>query len=96
MSKRLSVIVLITWMILAIPNCCKLTASNSKLKISVILMFVVSFLAFAVFESEARPKYMKRYNADKKSKAEYRNKCTICHIGRGGGENTSFGESFAD
>ncbi len=69
---------------------------KSKLKISVILLFVISFSTFAVFKSEARPKYMTRYNADKSAKREYKNKCTICHIGRGGGENTYFGEDFAD
>jgi hypothetical protein len=70
--------------------------SKSILKISILLLFTVSFSAFAVFKSEARPKYMSRYNADKNAKREYKNKCTICHIGRGGGENTYFGEDFAD
>ncbi len=67
---------------------------NSTFKVGVI--FVFTFLAFAVFKSEARPKYMSRYNADKSAKREYKNKCTICHIGRGGAENTYFGEDFAD
>ena len=67
-----------------------------KLKVSILLLFAISFVIVTVFESQARPKYMRRYNADKSAKKEYKNKCTICHIGRGGGENTYFGESFAD
>ena len=69
---------------------------DAKLKVSIIFLFVAIFLTFAVFKSEARPKYMTRYNTDKSAKREYKNKCTICHIGRGGAENTYFGEDFAD
>jgi hypothetical protein len=39
---------------------------------------------------------MRRYNGDPKARAQYKNKCTMCHIGKGGGENTYFGEDFAD
>lgn len=51
--------------------------------------------AFVLVSIEARPKYMRKFNADPKTRAEYKDKCTICHIGKGGGENTYFGEAFA-
>jgi cytochrome c len=61
------------------------------------LFFAALMIGAVVLVSiEARPKYMRRYNADPKAKAEYKNKCTICHIGKGGGENTYFGEAFSD
>jgi hypothetical protein len=44
---------------------------------------------------EAKPKFMKQYNADKYAKKEFQNNCTVCHIGKGGGENTYLGEDFA-
>ena len=44
----------------------------------------------------AKPAFMDRYNADPYARAELRNKCTICHIGHGGGERNDFGEAFAD
>lgn len=72
-----------------------LDVKESKLKVWTILFFVISFAIVAVFKSEARPKYMARYNADRSAKREYKNKCTICHINRGGEENTYFGEDFA-
>ncbi|HZS07016.1 MAG TPA: hypothetical protein VFD58_19425 [Blastocatellia bacterium] len=45
---------------------------------------------------QAKPAFMDRYNKDPYSKPELRNKCTVCHIGRGGGERNDFGEEFAD
>jgi hypothetical protein len=44
----------------------------------------------------AKPAFMDRYNADPYSKMELRGKCTVCHIGRGGGERNDFGEAFED
>jgi hypothetical protein len=44
----------------------------------------------------AKPAFMDRYNADPFARPELRNKCTVCHIGHGGGERTDFGEAFAD
>lgn len=44
----------------------------------------------------AKPAFMDRYNADPYSKAELKGKCTVCHIGRGGGERNDFGEAFED
>ena len=44
----------------------------------------------------AKPAFMDRYNADPYSKAELHGKCTVCHIGKGGGERNDFGEEFED
>lgn len=77
-------------------NSIKNSLSVKNLKVSILLFFAIAFVTATVFELQARPKYMRRYNADKNAKKEYKNKCTMCHIGRGGGENTSFGEDFAD
>jgi hypothetical protein len=44
----------------------------------------------------AKPAFMDRYNRDEFARAEWRGKCTLCHIGRGGGERNDFGEAFAD
>ena len=39
---------------------------------------------------------MDRYNRDPFAKEEFKTKCTIRHIGRGGGERTDFGDAFED
>ncbi len=44
----------------------------------------------------AKPAFMDRYNADPYAKAELRGRCTVCHVGRGGGERNDFGEAFED
>ena len=54
---------------------------------------IVTVAATSAF---AKPKFMDRYNADPYSKASLRNKCTVCHIGHGGGERNDFGEAFED
>ena len=51
---------------------------------------------FVVQKADARPKYMRLYNASPYSRKNLRNNCTICHIGEGGAENTSFGLAFDD
>jgi mono/diheme cytochrome c family protein len=51
---------------------------------------------FIVQKAEARSKYMKLYNANPFAKSERKNDCKICHISDGGGENTYFGEAFAE
>jgi len=45
---------------------------------------------------EAKPAFMDRYNNDPFAKADLIGKCTVCHIGRGGGERNDFGEAFED
>ena len=57
---------------------------------------VAAFLAGAAVVAFAKPAYMDRYNADPYAKAAMRNKCTVCHVGHGGGERNDFGEAFAD
>ena len=57
---------------------------------------VAAFLAGAAVVAFAKPAFMDRYNADPYSKAAMHNKCTVCHIGHGGGERNEFGEAFAD
>jgi hypothetical protein len=54
------------------------------------------FLAGAAVAAFAKPAFMDRYNADPYAKAAMHNKCTVCHIGHGGGERNDFGEAFAD
>jgi len=74
-----------------------------KLKVVVALVFfaVIIFAglfspAFLTRPVAAKPAFMDRYNHDPYSKAELRGKCTICHIGHGGGERNDFGEAFED
>src|SRR5262249_6832611 len=43
-----------------------------------------------------KPAFMDRYNNDPYAKAELRGRCTVCHIGRGGGERNDFGEAFEE
>ena len=44
----------------------------------------------------AKPAFMDRYNRNPYAKDEFKTKCTICHIGHGGGERNDFGEAFED
>jgi hypothetical protein len=45
---------------------------------------------------EAKPAFMDRYKHDPFSRPELRDKCTVCHVGHGGGERNDFGEAFED
>jgi hypothetical protein len=45
---------------------------------------------------QAKPAYMDRYNRDARAKQELKNKCTVCHVGRGGDARNDFGEAFED
>jgi hypothetical protein len=51
---------------------------------------------FVVQKTYARPKYMRLYNANAFAKNERKNDCKICHINDSDGENTYFGEPFAE
>jgi hypothetical protein len=74
---------------------------RERVKLIVFVLFValaalsagMTFLARPV---AAKPAYMDRYNRDPFSKAALRGKCTLCHVGRGGGERNDFGEAFDD
>ncbi len=73
------------------------------MKLKILTLFVFCLVAWAtvvpdflVQKTEARPKFMKIYNANQYAKNERKNDCKICHINEGGGENTYFGEAFAE
>ena len=77
--------------------------NKQKVKAVVALAFVVAFgfaglirPAFLARPVAAKPAFMDRYNRDPYSKTELRGRCTVCHIGRGGGERNDFGEAFED
>lgn len=52
--------------------------------------------AFLLRTVQAKPAYMDRYNRDARAKEDLRDKCTVCHVGRGGDMRNDFGEAFAD
>lgn len=60
------------------------------------LILALAYLAAVAVVALAKPAFMDRYNNDPYSKAELRGKCTVCHIGKGGGERNEFGEAFED
>jgi len=59
-------------------------------------IFACAFIAMAAVAAFAKPAFMDRYNNDPYSKPELHRKCTVCHIGKGGGERNDFGEAFED
>jgi len=68
---------------------------KETLKATVVLAFLALYSAASIV-ALAKPVFMARYNNDPYAKAELRGKCTVCHIGHGGGERNDFGEAFAD
>ncbi len=60
------------------------------------LILAFAYVAGAALIAFAKPAFMDRYNKDLYSKAELRGKCTVCHIGKGGGDRNEFGEAFED
>ena len=60
------------------------------------LFLTLGCIAAAAVAALAKPAFMDRYNNDPYSKADLRGKCTVCHIGKGGGERNEFGEAFED
>jgi hypothetical protein len=70
-------------------------------KLTVFVLFVALAalsmgMTFLARPAAAKPAFMDRYNRDPFSKAALRGKCTLCHVGRGGGERNDFGEAFDD
>jgi hypothetical protein len=59
-------------------------------------ILIIIFLVMAGVVAFAKPAFMDRYNNDPYSKAELHGKCTVCHIGKGGGERNDFGDAFED
>jgi hypothetical protein len=77
--------------------------TRQKVKAVVSLAFVAAFAgagfikpAFLARAVAAKPAFMDRYDRDPYSKAGLRGRCTVCHLGRGGGERNDFGEAFED
>ncbi len=72
---------------------------NTKIAVlSLFTGFLIVTLGSSMWMSAvlAKPAFMDRYDRDPYSRAEYRNNCTLCHIGRGGGERNDLGEAFED
>ena len=45
---------------------------------------------------QAKPAFMDRYKRDPYAKPEWKDKCTLCHIGKGGEQRNDFGDAFED
>jgi len=60
------------------------------------LIPTVAYLVGLTVIAFAKPAFMDRYNSDPYSRADLRGKCTVCHVGKGGGERNEFGEAFED
>jgi hypothetical protein len=45
---------------------------------------------------QAKPAFMDRYNRDLYAKPQLKDKCILCHIGKGGERRNDFGEAFED
>ena len=74
---------------------------RQRVKLIVFVLFValaasVLGLSFLTRPAAAKPAFMDRYDRDPYSKATLRGRCTVCHVGRGGGERNDFGEAFED
>ena len=69
------------------------------------LAVVATFIGLTMFGAKplmwtppvlAKPAFMDRYTRDRYAKDKFKSDCTICHIGRGGGTRTDFGDAFED
>jgi len=76
---------------------------KQRVKVSLVIAMAFAFAftgfvkpAFLAAPASAKPAYMDRYNQDQYAKDALRGKCTVCHIGHGGGERNDFGEAFED
>ena len=74
-----------------------------RVKILVLFALVIAAMwmglvrpAFFANPVLAKPAYMDRYNRDPYAREELMNKCTVCHVGRGGDQRNDFGEAFED
>ena len=73
-----------------------LTAFVGSLLLGATLMLGFVQPGFLSRTVQAKPAYMDRYNRDVRAKEELINKCTVCHVGRGGDARNDFGEAFED
>src|SRR5947207_518286 len=74
---------------------------TAKTFVIAVLMAIAAYIAllepaFIARPVSAKPAFMDRYNRDPFARETLRDKCTVCHIGRGGGERNDFGEAFED
>ena len=73
---------------------------RQRIKLAVLASFVVAAAlaksASLVPTVAAKPAFMDRYDRDEFAREELRHDCTVCHVGRGGGERNDFGEAFED
>jgi hypothetical protein len=46
--------------------------------------------------AQAKPAFMDRYNFDPYAKPQWKDKCSLCHIGRGGEQRNDFGDAFEE
>jgi len=45
---------------------------------------------------QAKPAFMDRYNRDPYAKPQWKDNCTLCHIGKGGEQSNNFADAFED
>ena len=77
----------------------KMTKQRIKLIILAVFAGLTLFGSKQFLQTQtvsAKPAFMDRYNRDPFAREDLKTKCTICHIGRGGGERNDFGEAFED
>ena|SRR2546423_13469006 len=71
-----------------------------RIKLIALMLFIALAATLAVAECfhavAAKPAFMDRYNQDPFARPQLRGRCTVCHIGRGGGERNDFGDAFED
>ena len=69
--------------------------------VGMLLLTTAMMLAFVSPASlsrtvQAKPAFMDRYNRDPYAKPQWKDKCTLCHIGKGGEQRNDFGDAFED
>ena len=67
--------------------------------VGVLMVTTAMMLAFVSPASlsrtvQAKPAFMDRYNRDPYAKPQWKDKCTLCHIGKGGEQRNDFGDAF--
>ena len=76
------------------------TTMRQRIKLAILSSFIVAAAlaksTLLVPVAAAKPAFMDRYDRDEFSRAELRHDCTVCHVGRGGGERNDFGEAFEE
>jgi hypothetical protein len=73
-----------------------LKALAGMLLLTVAMMLAFVSPALLSRSVQAKPAFMDRYNRDPYAKAQWKDKCTLCHIGKGGEQRNDFGDAFED